>query len=42
MAKAKTAAAKPNATTRTRHCSNLPEALAKKRTVAKSTVFETY
>ena len=36
MAEAKTAAAKA-ATTRTRRCSNFPEALAKKRTMAKST-----
>jgi hypothetical protein len=41
-ANAKTATAKTNATTRTRRCSNFPEALAKKSTVANSTVFARY
>src|SRR5688572_20345295 len=41
-AKAKTAAAKTNARTRTRRCSNFPDALAKKSTVAKRTVFARY
>jgi hypothetical protein len=34
----KTATAKVNATTRTLRCSNFPEALAKKSTVANKTV----
>ena len=38
----KTATAKANATTRTLRCSNFPEALAKKRTVANKTVFARY
>src|SRR5204863_2733177 len=38
----KTAAAKLNATRRTRRCSNFPEALAKKSTVANKTVFARY
>jgi hypothetical protein len=41
-ANAKTAAAKANATTRTRRCSNFPDALAKKSTVANKTVFARY
>jgi hypothetical protein len=38
----KTATAKANATTRTRRCSNFPDALAKKSTVANKTVFARY
>src|SRR6188472_406344 len=38
----KTATAKANATTRTLRCSNFPEALAKKSTVANKTVFARY
>ncbi len=41
-AKAKTATAKATATIRTRRCSNFPEALAKKSTVAKRTVLARY
>ena len=41
-AKRKTATAKANATARTRRCSNFPEALAKKSTVANKTVFARY
>ena len=38
----KTATAKANATTRTLRCSNFPDALAKKSTVANKTVFARY
>src|SRR5947207_15929659 len=38
----KTVTAKANATTRTRRCSNLLDALAKKSTVANNTVFARY
>ena len=41
-ANANTATAKANATTRTLRCSNFPEALAKKSTVANKTVFARY
>ena len=41
-ANAKTATAKANAMTRTRRCSNFPDALAKKSTVANKTVFARY
>ena len=38
----KTATAKANATERTRRCSNFPDVLAKKSTVANKTVFARY